>query len=231
MIAFSLDIDWAPEEVIQDSLELFELYKIKCTLFSTHDSKVIRTSNKDLFEVGIHPNFNNLINGLTKEGESATKIIKDLMEIYPEAKGVRSHSMTQSSRLLSLFKENGLEYDSNQFLPYNWEIKPYECWTGIKRIPYNWEDDVHFAYKKKFNFFFNRIFDVNKNFIFDFHPIHIYLNTDSELTYLNAKPFYHNPYELLKKRNNIIEGTRDFLINLFEFINLNKLETKKMIEI
>ena len=229
MIVFSLDIDWAPEEVIKDSLALFELYNIKCTLFSTHDSQVIKNSNKNLFEVAIHPNFNNLIDG-NADGESATKIIEDLIEIYPDAKGVRSHSMTQSSKLLGLFKKKGLIYDSNQFLPYNWSIAPYECWTGIKRIPYNWEDDIHFIYKKSFKFDFEEIYDENKNFIFDFHPVHIYLNTDSELTYNRAKKHYQNPSELKKFKNVNQLGTRDYLLNLLKFIQLNNIETKKMID-
>ena len=146
MIAFSLDVDWAPEEVIKDSLNLFENYGVKCTVFNTHDSNIINESNRDFFEIGIHPNFNPLLDG--NNNTNADSIIKKLLKIYPEAKGIRSHSMTQSSRLLRLFKDNGLIYDCNQFFPYKWDLHPYKCWTGLKRIPYNWEDDIHFAYKK-----------------------------------------------------------------------------------
>lgn len=230
MIVFSVDIDWAPEEVIKDTLELFEKYNVKCTLFSTHESMVIHKSKRDLFEIGIHPNFNPLLDG-SINNSTAENILKDIINIYPEAKGVRSHSMTQSSRLLTLFKSLGMEYDCNQFFPYNWDIYPYKCWTGLTRIPYNWEDDIHFTFKKPYDFDLKKILNINKNFIFDFHPIHIYLNSDSEETYLHSKDYYNNPVELKKRRNTKNLGTRDFLIKLLEFISLNNLETKKMIEI
>ena len=229
MIAFSMDIDWAPELVIQDSLNLFEKYNVKCTLVNTHDSNVIHKSNRDLFEIGIHPNFNSLLDG--NSNTNAENIIKELLNIYPEAKGIRSHSLTQSTRLLSLFKSIGMEYDCNQFFPYNWNIYPYKTFTGLTIIPFNWEDDIHFSYKKSFNVDFNEIFNPEKNYIFNFHPIHIYLNSDSELTYLNAKKYYHNPIELKKRKNTSSPGTKDFLISLLEFVRLHNLETKKMIEI
>ena len=224
-----MDIDWAPEQVIQDALSLFEKYNVKCTLFSTHKSKVIKESNRALFEISIHPNFNLLLDG--NSSTDAEGIVKNLLNIYPEAKGIRSHSLTQSTILLSLFKSIGMEYDCNSLFPYNWNIYPYKTFTGLTIIPFNWEDDVHFLYKKSFDIDFNEIFNPSKNYLFNFHPIHIYLNTDSELTYLNTKKYYHDPIELKKRMNTRNHGTRDFLINLLNFVRLHNLETKKMVEI
>ena len=48
MLAFTSDIDWAPEEVIADMLQLFEMHNVKCTLFCTHKSKVIEECNRNL---------------------------------------------------------------------------------------------------------------------------------------------------------------------------------------
>ena len=108
-------------------------------------------------------------------GEKSKDVIEDLLSIFPESKGIRSHSMTCSSELLYQFKNCGLIYDSNQFFPYNWSIKPYTCFSGIRRIPYNWEDDVHFLYNRKYDY--QPTINPRNFYVFDFHPIHIYLNT------------------------------------------------------
>ena len=60
---------------------------------------------------------------------SFSKNIDKLLNIFPESKGVRSHSMTSSTKLLYQFKDLGLAYDSNIFFPYNWSISPFLCFS------------------------------------------------------------------------------------------------------
>lgn len=212
MVVFSSDIDWAPEEVIDDTLELFSRFGVKCTFFATHDSKALKSVGSGSHEIGIHPNFNNLLNGTAADTNSKI-ILEKILEIYPEAKGVRSHSMTQSTPLLNLFKELALTYESNHFLPYQ-HIAPHKLWNGLIRIPYNWEDDIHWMYGHSFN-------DLNLDYksfellVLDFHPVHIFLNTENEHRYNDAKKHYHHP-KLLKSYVNTsrIPGARDLLINL-----------------
>jgi len=210
MRIYTSDIDWAPEEVILDMLTLYEKYKVKCTLFVTHESEVIKNCNRNLFEIAIHPNFNDILfNGVNENPEDR---IKKLMNFYPEAIGLRSHSMTQSTPLLNLFKKCGMKYESNQFLPYWDNIKPFELWNGLMRMPYNWEDDIHFSYGR--NFKQDGLAIQNNLNVYDFHPIHVYLNTEKEETYTNAKVDYHNFEMLSTHQNKSIEGARDLLISL-----------------
>lgn len=227
MIAFTSDIDWAPEQAIQDMLDIFEYYGVPCTLFCTHESEAIKKSSKKLFEIAIHPNFNGLL--FTGQNTTADEIVEDLLAVYPNARGVRSHSMTQSSRLLNLFKSKGFEYESNQFFPYNFNIAPYKCWTGLTRIPYNWEDDIHFAYEYSFdgNLFSNDV-EAKPYVVMDFHPIHVFLNTESVERYENARPYYQDALVLKKYKNNNIPGSRDFLINTLEFMRSNGLQGRKL---
>lgn len=213
-VILTSDIDWAPEEVIQDFLDLLQSFKAKCTLFCTHQSQVISNSDSKLFEKAIHPNFNpSLMEGVPIGAEET---LNKILSIYPDAVGVRSHSMTSSTPLQVLFNEKGLKYDSNLFLPYKWNVKPFKSWTGLTTIPYHWEDDIHFSYGKNFE---KIPFEKNKEFelmIFDFHPIHVFLNTDCEQTYLFAKKDYHDYNKLKTHVNNSRAGTRDFLIKLLK---------------
>lgn len=229
MIAFTTDIDWAPDEIIQDTIDLFEKYNVKCTLFCTHDSSVIKKLNRELFEIAIHPNFNKILNG--KGDKNAKEVLEEILKIYPESKGVRSHSMTQSSMLLALFKSLGIKYDCNQFFPYNWKIYPYKCWTGLTRIPYNWEDDIHWLYNKRFDFDILKDYNNKSMIVLDFHPIHVFLNTNSKLTYEKAKPFYQNYHKLIGFRNKKEQGVRDFLIKTLEKIEKREIRTYKLIEL
>ncbi len=210
----TIDIDWAPEEVIEDTLSLLKEYNVSATLFCTHKSDVINNADIAKYEKAIHPNFNFLLQGKNTNGNNAEDVLDSLLTIYPEAKGIRSHSMTQSSMLLDLFVQKGLQYDANHFLPYQ-NIMPFTLWNGLIRIPYNWEDDVHFAYNKKFE---NPEFEFadNELLIVDFHPMHIFLNTENAERYKAAKPHYQNVKELLKFRNDGKEkkGVRDVFIQL-----------------
>lgn len=229
MIVFTSDIDWASEDVISDTIKIFEKFNIKCTFFSTHESELLNNCNRNLFEIGIHPNFNpSLIEGKEIKAE---EVIDSILSIVPEAKGVRSHSMTSSSILLDIFKKKGLLYTSNEFLPYNWNIKPYTCWTGLKRIPYNWEDDTHWLYNKSFNFDILKDYTNDSLIILDFHPIHIFLNTDCQATYDRAKPHTRNTDKLIEFRNNDKFGVRDFLKKTLQKIEKRGLKTNKMIEL
>lgn len=211
MIFFTSDIDWAPDEVIDDMLTIFDKYNQKCTMFATHDSGSIKNA-RGIHEIGIHPNFNPLFSQ-NKQDSNAEKIIDDLMALYPESVGVRSHSTTTSSGLLDLFYRKGLKYDSNLFIPYQ-DVRPFALWNGFVRIPYNWEDDVHYLYNKSFA---NPELTFDLDYlIFDFHPIHVFLNTEKESRYINAKKFYKDPTKLLEFRNNSTPGARTLLISLLE---------------
>ena len=77
MICFTSDIDWAPEEVIYDTLKIFEEFGIKCTIFATHESEALKKCNKNLFEIGLHPNLNEgILNG---KGKGAKNIISEFV--------------------------------------------------------------------------------------------------------------------------------------------------------
>ena len=227
MIAITSDIDWAPEEIIQDTLDIFMHYKVKCTLFCTHDSSVVQKCDRDLFEIAIHPNFNsNLFENI---GSSPLKKIENLLKLFPEARGVRSHSLTTSPVLSDLFCETGLKYESNYLIPYSKKIEIFKLWNGLVNIPINWEDNIHFYYGYKFN---DLKIDLNKSLInvLNFHPIHIFLNTDKNETYEKAKVHYKNPKKLINFVNKDYLGTRDILVKTLSQIKKHNLNNYHLSE-
>ena len=71
----TFDIDWAHDDIIRDCVALVEDAGVKATFFITHESPIIdELRGNDLFELGIHPNFNGILNGTDTEN-NAEKII------------------------------------------------------------------------------------------------------------------------------------------------------------
>jgi len=213
-IFLTFDIDWAHDEVIEDTLDLLSHYKVPGTFFATHDSPVLRNVIKDKHELGIHPNFNDLINS-TSVGENADYRLKYLLELFPYAKSIRSHSTTWSGVIQELVLKYGLTHESNTFIPWqsNMSLKPWKLWNELTRVPYFWEDDVAILFKETNSL--SSILKLPGLRVFDFHPIHVFLNTESLNRYERTRHLHQNPKELIKHRFEG-HGTRSKLIEFLE---------------
>ena len=153
-VFLTIDIDWAHDEILEDTIQLIEETGVCATWFITHETSYLEfLRGNPRFELGIHPNFNPLLLGDKSLGKSADEVVSRLLEIVPEAKSVRSHSMAQSSVLLNLFSEKGLTHDCNHYIPQQSQIvlKPWHLWNGLIRVPYFWEDDIEMEEKPKWN--------------------------------------------------------------------------------
>lgn len=216
-IFLTFDIDWCSDKVLSYTLDIIEKYDIKATFFVTHDTTLLkRMKANSNIELGIHPNFNPLLNGDYRYGKNIDEVIECYKKIVPEAVSVRSHCMTQSSPILDSFEKLGLSYDCNTFVPYssNIEIKPYKHWTNnLIKVPYFWEDDVHCIYNWEWNL---EQFTSYKGIkVFDFHPIHIFLNTEHLGRYEKSSEWSNCEKNLPKHRYEDY-GTYSFLIDLIK---------------
>lgn len=216
----TFDVDWAHDDVLLDSVDLINESGAAATWFVTHATPVLNDIRAlQSQELGLHPNFNPLLDGVSSNSQNAEMIVKALLYIVPEAKSIRSHSMTQSSRLLDLFQTSGLTHEVNHFIPHHagFELKPWLLWNQLCKVPYFWEDDVHVLY--------DSIGIAQRDpaelatagglKVFDFHPIHVFLNTESLERYERTRALHHNPKELIKHRYEGY-GTRNRLIELLE---------------
>lgn len=94
-----------------------------------------------------------------------------------------------------------------------------------------WEDDIHWMYKNGFD---DLKIDLQSEGlkIFNFHPVHVFLNTVDEIHYQQAKPNYQQPAKLKKHENKgSVKGTKDALLDLIEKVDLGKLTTYKLSDI
>jgi hypothetical protein len=115
-------------------------------------------------------------------------------------------------------------------MPYQTGLKVHKLWNGLIRIPYNWEDDVHWSYGYGFEDCKMEL-DDDELIIFDFHPIHIFINTENKYRYNEAKKHYSDHVKLLEYRNKEVPGTRDLLLYLLKNCKNNNMETYRMADI
>lgn len=180
----TFDCDWAPDFVINDIINLLDAEKIKATFFITNNSQILKKlrGNK-LFEIGIHPNFF----PKSTQGSNEDSILNNLKQIVPEAKSIRTHGLFQSTPLVKKFQEYGIENDLSLFLQNTPNIVPhYSKFFNLFRFPYFWEDDVAMTEKSNWSFD-DPLYHVNGLKIFNFHPIHVFLNSNNMDNYENLK--------------------------------------------
>lgn len=213
----TFDIDWASDAVLHDTLDLLERTEQRSTWFVTHDTPVLtRLRANPHIELGIHPNFNFLLQGDARNGADASEVIDRLLALVPEAKAVRSHSMTQSTPLLDLFVRKGLTHDANHFIPAQSGIalRPWRAWNGLIKIPYGWEDDLHCIYGSGPTP--AQLRSAAGLQVVDFHPIHVFLNTEHLSRYEGARAHFADVQALASHRGDAPHGARHLLSQLLE---------------
>jgi hypothetical protein len=219
-IYLTFDTDWADEAVLRDTIDVLDSRGVAATVFATHASPLLaELAGHPRIEVGLHPNFNPLLDG----GSGATdagRVLGDLHDLFPAAVSVRSHSLVQSSALQYLFARRGLTHEANQFVP-SWSgitCRPYREISGLIRVPYFWEDDVHVMAMAG-----GLVTDWDAGALlagpglkmFDFHPIHVFLNTERMERYESTRAYHRDAARLLDHRCGT-SGTRSFLLDLID---------------
>jgi hypothetical protein len=200
----TLDIDWAPDFVIDHVAELLTSRGVKATWFVTHASPAVSRLGQcpELFELGIHPNF---LPG-SSHGVTPSEVLAHCMELVPEARCVRTHNLVQSSPILScLLGETPIRIDASLFLPGETGLRPFRCRHGhqtLVRVPFIWEDDV--AMLQPEASWGGDPFLGDGLRVVNFHPIHVFLNSCE-----------FEPYALLKQscpklQDVSIEQAREF---------------------
>jgi hypothetical protein len=217
--AITFDVDWAPDEVLRDLFTILSGYSFPVTLFATHKSGALDDVSR-VYEIGLHPNFNPFFQNAFHLSSRA--LLEELKSWYPQAVGVRCHSRTVSAVLIDQFISIGLRYDANQICPYQKGLMPY-TYRGFCRFTDFWQDDVHAIYQRPF-ILSNIPVESEGMKVFNFHPVHIYLNTESPERYGAAKAYGQEPHQLIELRNTQTKGTRDLLIELLDYLKHRRMQ-------
>lgn len=220
----TLDIDWAPDFVIDWVADQLITHRVRATWFVTHASPSIERLRRhsDLFELGIHPNF---LPGST-HGQTPAEVLKYCMKIVPEAVSMRTHSLVQSTPLLEqVMTRTPITRDVSLFMPYAAHLHPIEYHLKghvLHRFPYYWEDDFE-MHRPRPNWCLAPLCETGLGLkIFNFHPIYIYLNSTNFESYHTIKQRHRElsnvPQRVVDKYVALGEGTRTFLMEMVAYL-------------
>lgn len=229
-VAITFDVDWAPDFAIIECADICKKFSVPATFFVTHPSEVIKElQGERLFEFGIHPNFLKE----TTHGNNEVEVIKHCLDIVPDACLMRTHGLYSYSNLYRDILENfpQIKIDFSIFLPGNNYCKPFKFYNTkgnnsyIIRVPYQWEDDVYFLESPQKNI----LVEEASYQVFNFHPIHVCLNSCDSVKYTSMKKNIKSNRlcgisELLDMGayiNNDI-GTKTWLLSIMSAVNRNR---------
>jgi hypothetical protein len=186
--AITLDTDWAPDFMIDAAADALINRGVRATWFVTHASPAIDRlrEHPELFELGMHPNF---LDGST-HGATPAEVVAHCAKLVPEARAVRTHCLLQSTPLHDALLENSaVEIDVSLFLPGARHLEPVVQWSPsgrLLRLPYVWQDNME-MYAPTPDWDTVAALAAPGLRIFDFHPVHVWLNSASFEPYENMK--------------------------------------------
>lgn len=211
----TFDIDWAPDWSVREVLTILRDHARHATFFVTHDSEVLDDIRADGHVLGIHPNFH----PNSTHGPTVTEIVAGLLRLVPTASVMRTHGLHQSSALfheiVSAFPQINLDVSTLTYkFPHVAGFDWYLSGERLRRVNYDWEDDIAFG---------DPLFDWasytpwGPRSIFDFHPIHVSLNSSAEHSYRGLKerhvgPLFTVEADMTLDSRSQVPGTRDFLL-------------------
>jgi hypothetical protein len=136
----TVDVDWAPDFMLESIIATLEEYGIKATFFATHRSPVIERLQVESFhEVGLHPNLNRGGSHPVGIGQA----IGSMLEFVPSPVGVRFHRLGHEYRDLAMLSEFGIRYDVSR-LNFNGRRleSTFHPDLQLTLFTYSWEDGI-----------------------------------------------------------------------------------------
>jgi hypothetical protein len=187
-LALTLDVDWAPDFVIEAVADLIRAAGVRSTWFVTHDSPALVSlrARPDLFELGIHPNFL----PRSTQGGNVSEVLDHMMRLVPGAVSMRTHGGYQFSDLfVEVVTRTSIQADSSVFLPGHEDLRAFLLPLAqgrLVRVPYYWEDDVEMFHGRR-SYTAREHLAPAGLMVFNFHPIHVFLNGADGSAYAAAK--------------------------------------------
>lgn len=231
-LAVTLDLDWACESAIEETLDFLQSKKIIPTVFATHRSARVE-SVLDSIEVGLHPYFSLD----SSHGRDIDETVKHVLQIPHNLAAFRCHRYATCNNSKQAMSEAGMLISSNVCTDLEY-VPPFKDRFGFLEIPIFLEDggylwrkhplEMHTELETRF---------LKKGVkVIVIHPMHFALNTPHfDYMYKIKQSMNREAWKSLNKED-LAQlrwkglGVRDLLTQLLEMssqpITLGKLWLK-----
>jgi peptidoglycan/xylan/chitin deacetylase (PgdA/CDA1 family) len=237
-ICLTVDIDWAPDEALQEMRRLIESYGVRATFFCTHAGIEVPGHERAL-----HPNFRRHGETLRtlqasagpafsnwQESEVYRGIIAATKAFCPEAVGVRAHSLFYDSLLLEVYQQAGMVYDSSYLLPLAPRLTPVLKEYDVLELPIWYNDQFDMKAQATGFHAYRLALDAPGLKVMNFHPNTFYINAVSHAHYLESRAFHKDP-ERLRAHRHPGRGVATLLTEVLEYIAAKRLRTAMLREV
>lgn len=172
-MSVTIDIDWACEAAIEQTINYFLELGIRPTVFTTHASKTI-TNHMGSLDVGLHPFFGKD----SSHGNSISDVVNHVVNLEHNIKAFRCHRFATCNESLQAMADAGMLVSSN--VCTNLElVAPFENRHGMLEIPIFLEDGSYLLNKHPLEpsqFLANKLETTLPKVIL-IHPMHFVVNT------------------------------------------------------
>jgi hypothetical protein len=130
----TLDLDWACEAAIEETLKFFDQKKIPVTVFATHRSPALEM-RMSYVEVGLHPFFD----PTSSHGSTIEEVIQHVKEIPHNLPAFRCHQFKGCNQSRRAMQAAGMQISSNVCTDME-ILSPFKDRFGLLEVPIFLED-------------------------------------------------------------------------------------------
>ena len=232
-IALSFDMDWAPEYMIQNVINIINHYNVNSTFFVTNKSEKITETFESQIEVASHL----YVSPNSSQGDKLGVVLDKFRSWYPNKviEGNRFHLLNQSYRDLVCMGRNGYSYDISA-LRFNtpYILPAFHKDLHMTLLSYFWEDGI--CENSDIPLSLSEInIDSPGIKVFNFHPMNIYINghnSQARTNFLKKNiDLLNTPEEIASKFRKEGLGASNLIHELLDFCMSNNIKVVSVKEI
>lgn len=228
-ILVTVDIDWASEPVIEETLDFLKERHIFPTVFTTHRSPRIEASLEEM-EVGLHPYFD----PSSSHGATIPEVVQYITSLSYNLPAFRCHRFGNCNQSRQAMQEAGMIFSSNTCTDLE-IVAPFKDRFGLLEVPIFFEDGGYLwkKYPLELTLLLKEKMEKPGLKVLLIHPMHFVLNTPnfSYMTHIKKSMNRQDWNQLNKKELNELRwkgrGIKDLLIELFD-MNFSSLSFKQL---
>ncbi|MEW9810149.1 MAG: hypothetical protein AB2993_07355 (plasmid) [Candidatus Symbiodolus clandestinus] len=217
-IVVTVDIDWACEPAIEETLDFLKDKNILPTVFTTHHSPRVEASIGEI-EVGLHPYFD--LN--SSHGSTITEVVKYVMDLPHNLPAFRCHRFAICNLSRQAMAEAGMLISSNVCTDLE-IVFPFKDRFGLLEVPIFLEDGGYLwkGHSLEVNQPLMENISGKEIKVITIHPMHFVINTPNfhymhdikkSVTRKDWKNMRTNTLNTLRWKG---RGIRDFTIELLQ---------------
>ena len=134
MLIVTIDLDWAPEPAIEETLNFLQNRGVIPTVFATHSSPRVEASIDEI-EVGLHPFFH----PDSSHGKTIEEVVDSVMALPHNVPAFRCHRYASCNESNRQMVEAGMKVASNVCTDLE-IVPPFIDRLGLIQVPIYFED-------------------------------------------------------------------------------------------